>query len=215
MSAGSCARSGKRWDPRGRRGYSFRSRMSADPAGGGILGILLRTLLVLYRRQLAPPGRAVRFRRRARLDGLWRPVSDDRGATAPRGSGRYGRPARVGGHRGAGRALPSERCDCNRDLASSPGGGCRGRQANCALGIGVKSGLLLDDPWDRWEVAAAVDINPFRQGHFMPATAHPIIGPQEAAALSPDLVIIMNPVYRDEISEVLQSHGCSSQLVTV
>jgi hypothetical protein len=65
------------------------------------------------------------------------------------------------------------------------------------------------------EVAAAVDINPFRQGHFMPATAHPIIGPQEAAALSPDLVIIMNPVYRDEISEVLQSHGCSSQLVTV
>lgn len=82
-------------------------------------------------------------------------------------------------------------------------------------GSGSKAVAFLTTLGIDGEVAAVVDINPFRQGRFMPATGHPIIGPQEAAALAPDMVVIMNPVYREEIGEMLKSHACSSQLVTV
>lgn len=66
------------------------------------------------------------------------------------------------------------------------------------------------------EVAAVVDINPFRQGKFMPKSGHPIIGPQEVAELSPDVVVIMNPIYRNEIGASLRASGCGDvEILTV
>jgi hypothetical protein len=69
---------------------------------------------------------------------------------------------------------------------------------------------------DRHEAVTAVaDINPYRQGRFMPVTGHQIVSPDDVAALDPDLVIIMNPVYRNEISADLLKRNCAPEIVTL
>jgi len=65
------------------------------------------------------------------------------------------------------------------------------------------------------EIDAAVDINPNRQGMFMPGTGHPIIAPEVLTERAPDVVIIMNPVYRKEISEQLASMGLGPEIRTL
>jgi SAM-dependent methyltransferase len=48
-----------------------------------------------------------------------------------------------------------------------------------------------------------VDINPRRQGHFMAKTGQLIVGPDALRELRPDAVVVMNPIYRDEIERSL------------
>jgi SAM-dependent methyltransferase len=59
------------------------------------------------------------------------------------------------------------------------------------------------------EVAAAVDINPHRQGHYMSGTGHPIVAPDHLRELRPALVIVMNRVYREEVRGILNGLGLS------
>jgi len=65
------------------------------------------------------------------------------------------------------------------------------------------------------EIAGAVDINPHRQGYFMPGTGHRIFSPDELVDLKPDAVIVMNPIYRDEISADLRQRGLEPQMFNV
>jgi hypothetical protein len=65
------------------------------------------------------------------------------------------------------------------------------------------------------EIACAVDINPHRQGYFMPGTGHRIVGPGQLREVRPDEVIVMNPVYRAEIGEQLRGLGLEPELLTV
>jgi hypothetical protein len=65
------------------------------------------------------------------------------------------------------------------------------------------------------EIACAVDINPYRQGRFMPGTGHEIVAPHKLESLKPHNVIIMNPIYRKEISEQLASMSLSPEIMTV
>jgi SAM-dependent methyltransferase len=53
------------------------------------------------------------------------------------------------------------------------------------------------------EVVAAVDINPYKQGKFIPGTGHPVVAPEALSQFRPDLVIVMNPVYVNEVSQEL------------
>jgi hypothetical protein len=59
------------------------------------------------------------------------------------------------------------------------------------------------------EVAAAVDINPHRQGHYMSGTGHPIVAPEYLPELQPALVVVMNRVYREEVQGILDGLGLS------
>lgn len=56
-------------------------------------------------------------------------------------------------------------------------------------------------------IDAVVDINPNRQGCYMPITGHRILGPQELRDLSPGLVIVMNRIYVPEIRAELHTLG--------
>ncbi len=62
-------------------------------------------------------------------------------------------------------------------------------------------------------VAAAVDINPHKQGTFLAGTGHEILAPAQLAALQPDLVVAMNSIYLDEIQGDLDRHGVAAELV--
>jgi SAM-dependent methyltransferase len=63
------------------------------------------------------------------------------------------------------------------------------------------------------EIEYVVDVNPYKQGKFMPGTGHEVIAPELLRAYQPDLVIAMNPVYLDEIGASLSSLGVQAELV--
>jgi len=65
------------------------------------------------------------------------------------------------------------------------------------------------------EVATAVDINPHRHGYFMPGSGHEILAPADLPAEPPDLVIVMNAIYRDEIAADLAKLGLTPEIVCV
>ncbi len=59
--------------------------------------------------------------------------------------------------------------------------------------------LLSHMSWDKEVVAFGVDIDPAKQGMFMPVTGQKILSPAEAVAFGPDLVIVANEIYAPEI----------------
>ncbi|HLK89405.1 MAG TPA: class I SAM-dependent methyltransferase [Polyangia bacterium] len=59
--------------------------------------------------------------------------------------------------------------------------------------------LLSHLGWDASVVAFGVDIDPAKQGLFLPVTGQRVLSPEEAAAFRPDLVIVANGVYAPEI----------------
>jgi hypothetical protein len=64
-------------------------------------------------------------------------------------------------------------------------------------------------------VEFVVDINPFRQNKFMPGTGQRIVPPKFLAEYKPDVVILMNPIYRKEVQADLDKMGLNARLLTV
>jgi SAM-dependent methyltransferase len=63
-------------------------------------------------------------------------------------------------------------------------------------------------------VEYAVDINPHRHGQFMATTGQEIIGPKRLTQQKPDVVIVMNPIYKQEIEADLQKLGLNPEVLT-
>jgi len=59
-----------------------------------------------------------------------------------------------------------------------------------------------------------VDINPHRQGFYMAGTGQEIVGPDFLKAYQPDCVVIMNPIYKDEIVADLEQRGLHPEVLT-
>src|SRR5262249_4339771 len=60
--------------------------------------------------------------------------------------------------------------------------------------ISFLSALRIHD-----QVPFVVDINPERQGQYLPVTGQVVVGPQRVAEYRPDALIITNPTYETEI----------------
>jgi hypothetical protein len=69
--------------------------------------------------------------------------------------------------------------------------------------------LSLDD------IAYAVDINPNKTGTYMAGTGQEIVSPDFLISYRPDVVIIMNPVYLQEITHDLAGMGITPEILTV
>ena len=65
------------------------------------------------------------------------------------------------------------------------------------------------------EVAAVVDINPYKQGKFVPGSGHAVIAPKALVAEPPDLVLVMNPIYVNEIAMCLKALDLEPEIVPV
>jgi hypothetical protein len=63
------------------------------------------------------------------------------------------------------------------------------------------------------EIGAAVDINPAKQGAFIPGTGQPVLAPDELTELQPDVIIVINPLYLSEIENTLEELGLQPELV--
>ena len=80
----------------------------------------------------------------------------------------------------------------------------RGRGRKIVLwGSGSKGVSFLTTLGVGDSIDYAVDINPHRQGYYMPTTGQRIVAPAFLREYRPDLVIIMNAIYRDEIERDL------------
>ena len=65
------------------------------------------------------------------------------------------------------------------------------------------------------DIAYAVDINPIKTGTFMAGTGQEIVSPAFLVDYKPDVVIIMNPVYLDEITRDLHAMGLAPVIYTL
>jgi SAM-dependent methyltransferase len=59
-----------------------------------------------------------------------------------------------------------------------------------------------------------VDINPRKQGHFMPLMGQRIVGPDRLAQNPPDLLVVMNPEYEGEIRETIENMGIRCEVMS-
>ncbi len=57
------------------------------------------------------------------------------------------------------------------------------------------------------EIDHVIDVNPYKQGKFLPGTGHRVSAPDALRDAPPDRVIVMNPIYVPEITEALAAMG--------
>jgi SAM-dependent methyltransferase len=77
--------------------------------------------------------------------------------------------------------------------------------------VGFCSTLGLSDE----QVPLVIDINPHKQNTYLPGTAQRIAGPEALRAYEPDVLIVMNPVYREEIGRDLMRMGLNAEVVAL
>lgn len=65
------------------------------------------------------------------------------------------------------------------------------------------------------QIEYVVDINPGKQGSHLAGSGLPIVAPDFLRGYRPDLVIVMNPLYKPEIDQQLGNLGLSTETVTV
>ena len=82
-------------------------------------------------------------------------------------------------------------------------------------GSGSKAVAFLTTLGVHDEVEYVVDINPYRVGKFLPGTGQRIIEPAFLRDYHPDNVVIMNPIYRDEVERELTSQRCHPRVYTI
>jgi hypothetical protein len=65
------------------------------------------------------------------------------------------------------------------------------------------------------EIGSVADINPHKQGTYIPGTGHQIVSPDFLRQHKPHVVIVMNPIYHAEIRHDLTRMGLAPELVAV
>ena len=63
-------------------------------------------------------------------------------------------------------------------------------------------------------VEYAVDINPRKAGKFLAGTGQEIVQPARLRKIKPDVVIVMNPIYLDEIREMTRELGIAPEFIS-
>jgi len=81
-------------------------------------------------------------------------------------------------------------------------------------GAGSKAVAFLTTLGINDEVEFAIDINPHKNKTYLPGTGHKVMMPDYLNERPPDVVIIMNPIYRDEIKVEVDKMGLSPELIT-
>lgn len=76
-------------------------------------------------------------------------------------------------------------------------------------GSGSKAVSFLTSLGIAEQIDFVTDINPNRHNHYMPGTGQLIVPPENLADIQPGLVIVMNRIYEDEISQALSGMGVS------
>jgi hypothetical protein len=82
-------------------------------------------------------------------------------------------------------------------------------------GAGSKGVSFLNLVAPGRDVAYVVDVNPNKAGLYVPGSGQVVVGPDELSGRDLDTVLVMNPLYVDEITRTLGELGCRAEVVTV
>lgn len=82
-------------------------------------------------------------------------------------------------------------------------------------GAGSKGVTFLNIFKDRGSIDYIVDLNPRKQGMYLPGSGQKIVPPAFLQNYQPDVVIVMNPIYIDEIRQSIANLGLSPELICV
>jgi C-methyltransferase C-terminal domain len=62
-------------------------------------------------------------------------------------------------------------------------------------------------------ISALVDVNPHKHGRFAPQTGTPVLSPEALRGQPVESVIIMNPLYQDEIARAVAALDLTPEMV--
>ncbi len=82
-------------------------------------------------------------------------------------------------------------------------------------GGGSKAVAFLNTLDIRREVEYAVDINPFKAGTFLAGTGQQVVPPEFLKEFRPGVVVLMNPIYRQEVEQTLEHMNVAARVITV
>jgi SAM-dependent methyltransferase len=89
-----------------------------------------------------------------------------------------------------------------------------GRRA-AVWGAGSKGVTFLNTLKDLAPCDEVVDINPRKQGMYVPGTGQQVIAPEQLRQSRPEVILVMNPVYQEEIAGQIAELGVSAEIQTV
>ncbi|HBB35049.1 MAG TPA: SAM-dependent methyltransferase [Cyanobacteria bacterium UBA8803] len=82
-------------------------------------------------------------------------------------------------------------------------------------GSGSKCVAFLTTLDTKDQIEYIVDINPHRHGKFIPGLGKEIMSPEFLKEYQPDQVIVMNPIYCNEIGQMLSSMGVDTDVISL
>ncbi len=82
-------------------------------------------------------------------------------------------------------------------------------------GAGAKGVTLLNALPSPGAVDGAVDVNPRKHGSYLPGSATPVVGPESLPDYEPDVVVLANPIYADEVRGILAKLGQDVEVVCI
>jgi hypothetical protein len=75
---------------------------------------------------------------------------------------------------------------------------------------GVTFANLVDR---RGAIRRLVDLNPLKQGRYVPVSAQAVVAPDDLVADPPDVVVVMNPLYQQEVAELLRDLDVEAEVI--
>lgn len=90
------------------------------------------------------------------------------------------------------------------------GSGSKGVAYLTTLGMRVSEEALSPT-----ELRYVVDINPNKHGKFLAGTGHEIVAPEFLREYRPATIVVMNPIYMDEIGAACRQLGVDARLVAI
>ena len=82
-------------------------------------------------------------------------------------------------------------------------------------GGGTKGVIFLNTIKGGERIRYVIDINPHKQGMYIAGTGQRIVPPEFLHKYQPDVILIMNPIYKDEIHSMLDQVGMDAEIVAV
>lgn len=80
-------------------------------------------------------------------------------------------------------------------------------------GAGSKGITFLNVIDKKRSIKYIVDINPHKHGKYIPGTAAKVLNPEELKSYSPDIIILMNSIYEEEIKNIIKNLGIETSII--
>jgi hypothetical protein len=81
------------------------------------------------------------------------------------------------------------------------------------LGSGSKCVSFLSTLGVNEKIDYVIDINPYRHGKFLPGSGKVIKSPDYIQENSPDITLVMNPIYMVEIKTMIDSMNVNTNII--